>query len=508
MNGSNRLCGILLPLFSVRSAQDLGVGDFGSLPGFFTWLGAARQKLWMTLPLLPTAHNDPSPYSTASAFGLNPLFIDVRGLPVAVALSQAERATVQEARASATVRYDLVFPLKEALLERGYAAFLKQGTAAQRERFEVWARAQKSWLDDFALFTALSEENGFRAFWEWPAPLAMRQGAALNEARQRLAKKIGYQTWLQWVAEEQWQKVRDQARAAGVLICGDEPFIISQNSADAWVHPGLLRRDARLGVPPDDFAADGQDWGLPWFDFEAMAREDYSWLKARAQKAASYYDLRRVDHAIGYFRQWVRDEQTPRGRFVPSDEPSQRALGEKHFRLLSEGSRIVAEDLGVIPPFAREVLTELKLPGYEVMRWARRDGVYTHPHQYPAVSLVTTGTHDTETLKAWWENAQPWEREAVIRTFPEMAGQNPSSGFSLTLHDALLRSAMQASSELCVLPWQDVFSETSRVNLPGTVGPHNWVYRMRPQAEELLSGEETRLVAQWIAKLTQDGHRA
>jgi 4-alpha-glucanotransferase len=507
MTASARMSGILLPLFSVRSANDLGVGDFGSLPGFFDWLKAAGQKLWMTLPLLPTAHNDPSPYSTASAFGLSGLYIDIRHLPVEVTLEREEEAIVKEARASKTARYDLVFPLKEALLERGYQAFLRHASLEQNTRFEAWCRAQKSWLDDFALFTALCEEQGYRAFWEWPMALASRQGAALVQARERHAKAIRFQCWVQWVAEEQWQNVRAQAHAKGILICGDEPFIISQNSADAWVHPELLRRDARLGVPPDDFAADGQDWGLPWFDFNAMAAQDYAWLKARANKAASYYDLRRVDHAIGYFRQWIRDDQTPRGRFVPGDEPSQRSLGDKHFRLLSEGSRIVAEDLGVIPRFAREVLAELKLPGYQVMRWSRADGVYQNPHHYPPVSLVTTGTHDTETLKAWWENAQGWERETVVRVFPELSSITPAPAFTPQVHEALLRAALNASSELCVLPWQDVFGEAERVNLPGTVGAHNWVYRMGPLAEELLAREDTQATAAWLAGLSQQGNR-
>ena len=102
-----------------------------------------------------------------------------------------------------------------------------------------------------------------------------------------------------------------------MLLCGDEPFIIGQDSADTWAHPDILRRDARLGVPPDDFSATGQDWGLPYFDFAAMEKDDYRWLKARAAKAASYYDLRRVDHAVGYFRQWIRDEKTPTGPLHP-----------------------------------------------------------------------------------------------------------------------------------------------------------------------------------------------
>lgn len=133
----------------------------------------------------------------------------------------------------------------------------------------------------------------------------------------------------------------------------------------------------------------------------------------------------------------------------------------------------------MIPKFVRGVLDALKLPGYKVMRWAREDGVYQHPHQYPEVSLVTTGTHDSETLRDWWAVSAQWEREAVCRVFPELnAFQPPPAEFGPELHEALLRAALNASSALCVLPWQDVFGEAERVNLPGTVSDDNWTYRM------------------------------
>jgi 4-alpha-glucanotransferase len=231
-------------------------------------------------------------------------------------------------------------------------------------------------------------------------------------------------------------------------------------------------------------------------------------LKARAKKAASYYDLRRIDHAIGYFRQYIRDEQTPRGRFVPSEMHEQQARGERNFRLLSEGAGIVAEDLGVIPRFARDTLAKLGLPGYQVMRWSREDGVYRDPRHYPEVSLVTTGTHDTDTLRGWWATTQPWERDAVCRTWPELSKFNPPPHeFNHELHEALLRAALNAQSAWCVLPWQDIFGEAERVNTPGTVGNHNWTYRMRLEVEQLTTNPETRRVAEWLARLTREGRR-
>ncbi len=508
MTPTGRLSGLLQPVFSLRSAADVGVGDFGALDAFFKYLRYAEQRMLMVLPLLPTAPGDSSPYSTRSAFGLNPLFIHLAWLPEGVSFTDTEKKAIEEAKASPTVRYDLVAPVKTAALERAFATFEHQGPSARNREFEEWTLAQRGWVEGFALYQAISEAFSRKPWWEWPKGLATREPVALDIARHEHKRRVRYHTWLQWVAQSQWNKVRAQAKARGVFLCGDEPFIIGMDSSDCWCWPQYLRRDAKLGVPPDDFSADGQDWGLPWFDFEALEKAGDGWLKARAKAAAATYDVRRIDHAIGYFRQYIRDEATPRGRFVPSDEAAQQARGERSFRILSEGASIVAEDLGVIPRFARDTLARLKLPGYHVMRWSREDGVYRDPRHYAEVSLVTTGTHDTETLHAWWLNAQQWEREAVCRTWPELKRFSSPPAFGPELHEALLRAALNAQSGWCILPWQDVFAETERVNTPGTVSPNNWSYRMRVDVEELLTREETVRVADWLARLTREGRRS
>ncbi len=429
MRSFGRLSGVLLPLFSLRSRTDLGIGDFGGLPGLFAWMQAAKQRMLMLLPLLPTAPGDSSPYSCRSAFGLNPLFIDLEQVPEHRALggeasfSEDERRKLDEARRSPRIRYDLVFPLKYGALRRAFDRFEQEHGSkndARAQEFSAYCREQADWLDSFALYTAISADQQQRAWWEWPAELRDRNPEALAKEKDRLAREVRYQQWLQWVAETQWRNVREQAKAKGVLLCGDEPFIIGQDSADCWANPTLLRRDARLGVPPDDFSADGQDWGLPYFDFARMQRDDFAWLKFRARKSAAYYDTRRVDHAVGYFRQWIRDQETPKGRFIPRDEALHPMLGERNFKLLSEEAGIIAEDLGVIPPYVRQILTRLQIPGYRVMRWERDGLQYRDPRQYPTLSLATTGTHDTSTLREWWETAPDEERQAVAKVYVEL----------------------------------------------------------------------------------------
>ena len=302
-----------------------------------------------------------------------------------------------------------------------------------------------------------------------------------------------YHAWLQWVAEQQWNQVREQAKARGILLCGDEPFIIGQDSADTLGAPDILRRDARLGVPPDDFSATGQDWGLPYFDFAAMEKEDYRWLKARAAKAASYYDLRRVDHAVGYFRQWIRDEKTPTGRFIPPDEESHKRLGEQHFRLLSEDAGIIAEDLGVIPPFVRKILAELGLPGLpgDALGARRRRctaiRTSTPPSRWSPRAPTTRSPWRTGGRPSATTSAPPWPRPGRS----SRASPSPRQ-FTPDVHRAMLAAALNSSSNLCVLPWQDVLGTRERINLPGTMSDSNWAYRITQNVSALLEDAQSR----------------
>jgi 4-alpha-glucanotransferase len=513
MPSSPRLSGVLLPVFSLRSHSDFGVGDFGAAEGLFTWLLAAGQRLWMMLPLLPTTAGDPSPYATAGASGLNPLFIhldsvaEYRSAGGLGLLSAKQAQALKAARASPSIRYDLVFDVKWAALQ---AAFNHaEGQKSERtEAFERFREAQAGWLDDHALFAALAEEQQRRPWWDWPEELAQRRPEALAAARGRLATRVRFHAWLQFLAHEQWAHVRTLAAARGIQLCGDEPFIVGQDSVDAWAYPAFLRRDARLGVPPDAFSATGQDWGLPWFDFPAMQAKDWKWLRSRAGQSATYYDLRRVDHAVGYFRQWIRDQTTPTGRFVPPDEPAQAALGDLLFQLLATGAGIVAEDLGVIPAWVRQTLQRQGIPGYRVLRWERDGPVFRDPSAFPAVSLTTTGTHDTETQREWWETTSDAERLAVASAYTAFAGlRPPPAAFTDEVHEALLETAETAASSLCVVPWQDVLGLRERINLPGTVQDTNWSYRMAHPVEELLGHPDTQAAAARLRRLTELGGR-
>ena len=515
----SRLSGVLLPVFSLRSRSDFGIGDFGALPSLFEWMHAARQRMLVMLPLLPTLPDDASPYATRSAIGLNPFFIDLSRVPEfdelgEAALSEDERQNLERARTSPRIRYDLVFPLKRAALRRAFERFEElewKTTSARAAQFRRYLEEHRNWLDSFSLFCAISDTRGNQAWWEWPEGLRTAHPTPLAAERERLSSEVLFRGWQQWIAETQWREVRKAARDHQVLLCGDEPFIIAQDSRDSWAHQNILRRDARLGVPPDEFSAVGQDWGLPYFDFEAMKENGFAWLRARASRTADYYELRRIDHAVGYFRQWIRDEKDPKGRFLPADEAQQRAQGEQLFRLLSGPAGIVAEDLGVVPDFVRETLTRLGIPGYRVLRWERewqRDpGVFRNPHDFPKLSLATTSTHDTETLREWWETCPAHEREAVIRDYPEVRNLPNAPEYNQATRESLLAAAESSGSDLCVIPWQDAFGLKDRINVPGSISHDNWTYRIEQRAEELLVHEDSRATAALLARLSEAAGR-
>ena len=161
----------------------------------------------------------------------------------------------------------------------------------------------------------------------------------------------------------------------------------------------------------------------------------------------------------------------------------------------------------MIPPFVRTILKDLGLPGYRVMRWERDDNHYRNPHQFPPVSLVTTGTHDTEPVAEWWEAATEEERLGTARVYPEFQGVAATREFTPEVHRAMLASALNAGSDLCVLPWQDVLGTRDRINLPGTMGDANWAYRIAQHVEDLLTTPETRSAAERLGLLTASARR-
>lgn len=494
---AGRHAGALVPLFSIPSKDSWGIGEIPDLPLFARWLAAAGLDIVQLLPVNEMADGQSSPYSALSAMAIDPIFIALGDVDEFVAaggeasLGAEDRERLAHARAADTVEYAVVRDLKRRALRAAFERFAAVEWAPRRPRaraFIDFCTREAWWLDDYALFRALHDEQELRYWTEWPADIRDREAAAMAAARERLATDVLYHAWLQWAADEQWQRTR--AACGSVGIFGDFPFMVSGDSADVWARQHEFRVDASVGVPPDAFSATGQDWGLPAYRWDVTAPGEYEWLQQRARRCTELYDGFRVDHLVGFYRTFVR-ERDGRTHFIPPDEPAQLAQGERILQLLEQsGDRIFVEDLGTVPDFVRESLVGQGIAGLKVLRWERDWHAEGHPFHdpagYPAVSVAISGTHDTETLAEWWDGAGIEERVRAVE-IPALraAGVQPGDPFSDAVRDALLHALFGAGSDIVLVPVQDAFGWRDRVNTPAVVHDDNWSWRLPWPVEDL-----------------------
>src|SRR5262249_32268676 len=245
-------------------------------------------------------------------------------------------------------------------------------------------------------------------------------------------------------------------------------------------------------APPDAFSDVGQDWGLPVYRWDIMAEGDFRWMRARARHSAELYDLYRVDHVVGLYRTFYREGRAPKvgpGKFTPAKQPDQTRLGETNMKVLG-GDHVIAEDLGVVPDFVRASLQRLHIPGYRVLRWEKDKEVFRDPAKWPALSVATTGTHDTESVADWYDAMPAAERKAFC-AIPGLAKVADKARFDDGGRDAGLELLYASPSELALIPFQDALGARERVNVPGPVTAENWSYRMPMTIAELAADADT-----------------
>jgi len=488
-----RQAGVLIPLFSIRTGAGWGVGEVPDLAPFARWAASAGFSLLQVLPVNEAARGQASPYSALTAFAIDPVYAAVEAIEDfdaaggLDALSAAEQRLVEELREAPSVRWEDARRVKRRALELAFASFHAREWSRRTERARNLARfaeANARWLEDYALFTALHDDLFNGAPWlDWPSALRDRDPGVLADHRARLSRRVLFHAWTQWVLDRQWQDARRQCQAAGVRLAGDLPFMVATDSADVWARRRDFRLDARVGVPPDAFSATGQDWGLPVYRWELMRREDYPWIRERARRMSELYGAYRVDHVVGLYRTYYfPDDGTPPA-FVPAEEKEQTRNGEAVLGIFAQRAQVIAEDLGTVPDFVRASLGRIGVPGYRVQRWEKTwetgGDRFRDPAAWPALSVATTGTHDTDTLADWFDGLEAKERAQLL----ELPGMAALRGRSVTRFDDQVRDVMLelvygAGSELVLLPFQDLFGDRDRINLPGTVNDLNWTWRM------------------------------
>ena len=517
-----RRTGLLIPLFSAPSTASWGIGDIGDIAPLSAWLADAGCRVLLLLPLNEMAPGHQSPYSALSAMAIDPVFIrlpDVEEFQAAggeAALPCAARHVLDRLRASRRVDYAAVRSLKHGALRDAFCRFYEAEWNRDSERaraFREFVARQAWWIEDYALFRAVHAHEEERPWTEWPEALRRRDPQAIDRARRELSRDVIYYQYLQWLAATQWQRARDAAADRSVALFGDLPFMVDYDSADVWARQQQFRLDLSLGVPPDAFSATGQDWGMPVYNWDVIAGDDFRWLRDRARRAADLYDGFRVDHLVGFYRTFGRPRAGGDGVFTPEGERAQIALGERVLAILSEpGAEIIAEDLGTVPDFVRESLGRIGIPGFRVFRWERlwhRDGQpFRDPADYPPSSVATSGTHDTEPMAIWWDLANADERRQVA-DIPSVQhlGDISDRRFDAAVRDVLIETLFGSASDLLLFPVQDVFGWRDRINEPAKVDDQNWTFQLPWPADRLIDMQDAAERQRFLRALSETYRR-
>jgi len=314
----NRSSGLLLHPSSLPGP--FGIGDLGpAAHNFIERLTEAKQRIWQLLPLGPTGYGD-SPYAPFSSFAGNELLISPELLAEKGLIDPRQLEVVPQFPRE-KVDYGAVIPWKRALLDDAAAQFIVQAEPERRDAFARFRRAEDAWLGPYSLFRAIKDEYDAKAraeglsgaLWNnyWPLPLATGDPAALAEEREKRSAVIERYDVLQFLFAEQWTALKKAANASKILVVGDMPIFVAEDSADVWAEPELFDLDSRgrprevAGVPPDYFSEDGQLWGNPLYAWDAHKAEGFAWWKRRLRASLARFDVVRLDHFRGFEAYWA-----------------------------------------------------------------------------------------------------------------------------------------------------------------------------------------------------------
>ena len=481
-----RTSGLLLHITSLPGKS--GSGTLGrEAYEFADFLKKAGQSYWQILPSGPVCgHLDYSPYSSPSTFAGNILFIDLqlavdKGWLPATALAEPENGITGD-----FVDFDAISGEKSRLLREAATRFFANAEPADQEDFVAFCRSEAYWLDDYALFSALSEHYHSHDWLTWEPALRYRNPEALQMWRMKLSENFDGQRFAQYLFFRQWRALKSYCNGLGIRLIGDIPFYVTFESADAWanpeifqLHPQTSRPTQVAGVPPDYFSKTGQRWGNPlyaWLDKSGhLSGPVFGWWMRRIRHLLLQTDLLRIDHFRGFEAYWAIPEQAEtaeKGKWV-------KGPGREFFARLAEklgDLPLIAEDLGVITPEVEDLRRSWNLPGMKILQFAfdGDPGNGYLPHNYTDPNcLVYTGTHDNNTTNGWFYSSETTaaDKEYIL----QYLGISHHHEF----HWQLIRLALSSTAGLAILPLQDIlgYAGEFRMNIPGrTAG--NWRWRL------------------------------
>ena len=541
--GGQRVVGLTANLYALRSARNWGVGDTADLRWLVEWAGKIGAAFVGVNPLhaLRNRGHDVSPYGPVSRLFGNVLYLDVDAVPEMAESAEARtltaqaRSRIEGLRRGSRVDYAGVMAVKRPVLEALHRSFVEH-RATNRQRARAFARyveSQGRALEDFATWCAIDELMNGQPWQSWPVELREPRGPATAAIREKHRERIELHQWLQFELDRQLGEAQARAREMSLPIGLYQDLAIgaAADGSDTWMHPGLFVEGASIGAPPDPYAAEGQNWGLPAINPHRLAENGYSYWVHLVRAALRHAGALRIDHVLGLFRQfWIpQGMKGADGAYVrfPGDD----LLGIAALESVRANALIVGEDLGTVPPEVPPALERWGVLSSKVMYFETepKRGRFKSPRTYPALALTTANTHDMPSIAAFWrerdidlraevgalstrravsaareERAQA--REALATTLVDEGlwptAEEPTT--DLSLREAVHAFLRRTPSWLVGLSLDDLTGEIEPVNLPGVAADRwsSWTRRMTTSLEAMSESEDVRralgVERQWI----------
>jgi 4-alpha-glucanotransferase len=554
-----RIAGVLVPLFALRGTDDLGIGDTGALREFIDWVAQIGFKLVQLLPINETGA-DNSPYNAISATAIEPTTLhlapnspqDLTREDFDAAVAGADLRSLRLGE----VKYRQVKKLKRRILEKAFANFSANAREERQLEFETFCEEEAAWLRDYAFFRVLMEENEDSAAWNrWPAQHQSIERARnwlrrLPQDRQAgLATRQNFFCYVQWIAHQQWRAIKSYAEERGVALMGDIPFGVSYYSADVFARPDEFMLDWCGGAPPEPYFKDdaftqkwGQNWGIPLYRWDRMRADNFEWWRERVRSVRRIFHLFRIDHVLGFYRiyafpwrprknkqffplDWNQMLERTSGRaphFVPRDDETpenseaNKREGEEYLRVVLDeagATRVIGEDLGLVPDYVRPNLRALGIAGFKIPQWEVRGEQVTPGNEYERLSVATYTTHDHKPIRALWEDAfehptatseQSRFDLAKIAVFAGFDPRIDRVDFEKDFYPAIMGALFESEAWLAVVMITDLLARKYRFNVPGTKANLNWTRRIRRSIAQLISSPKEqrrmRLIHELLVK--------
>ena len=553
LEANQRLWGLALQLYSLSSDRNWGCGDFTDLGRIVEWagkeLGAGVIGLNPLHALRNTTPYHISPYAPYSRLYLNELYIDLDQLPEWHESEEAQQqfldpefqATLRALRQTCQVDYDAVATVKRTMLDLAYSTFITEDYSGEEphlqpnteraRRLERFIQSEGTPLELYATFQTLEEERRLiqstsTTWHDWPKQFLM-PGQPVREFAKRHRKRIRFFQYIQWVASEQLNEIQRTAEqlAMPIGLYHDMALGADRNGAEAWIYQSVLALGADCGAPPDSFAPEGQNWGLPPINPHALRSSGYELLIQLLRNNFRSGGAIRLDHVMAFFRLfWIpRGKPASEGTYV--HYPFEDLLAIVALESVRSRTLVIGEDLGTVPDWVREQLAKARVLSYRVFYFERyADGAMKPPGHYPAQSLAVTTTHDLPTLAGFWSgedlqvrsrlgafhddtaHRQAWEerqRDKVRilnalqheRLLPTGMTENLATAPTMTteLCHAIHLYLARTPSYLVLANLEDGLGELSQTNLPGTIDSHpNWTRKYSIPVDHMLHDERLR----------------